>query len=176
MPIATSAMAAHAVGRATSLQGGRGRDGDQDRAGAGDPQADGVLGRSDLVGPPDGVDDVHSDTATPVAPPGLTDPGEPEGATARASRRPAARRSATSASTRPDVSVVASSTGVPRSRRATTVPRARSATRSASSGSAGRATTTLIGSAAAPSASRTISSPVWAVARQWTWRRLSPGR
>ena len=52
---------------------------------------------------------------------------------------------------------------------------ARSAMASAASASAGRWTSKVTGSAVGPSISRTISSPLWAVAGQCTQRRWSPG-
>ena len=106
--------------------------------------------------------------------PDSTDVGP--GVTARARRRPADRRSATVSVRWPPTSVVVRMTDVPRSKRATRVPKACSATASAASSSGGRVTTTTTGSAVGPSISRTINSPLWAVAGQWTHRRLSPGR
>ena len=96
-------------------------------------------------------------------------------ATARARRRPALRRSATAATTGPAGSRVPSRTGAPPSNSPTTVPSASSATRSAASGSAGSSTVIVTALAAGRSSSRTITFPAWAVDRQWTRRRLSPG-
>ena len=55
------------------------------------------------------------------------------------------------------------------------MPKAPSATRSAASGSSGSSTVIVTGSAAGCSSSRTIMWPAWAVDRQWTRRRASPG-
>ena len=79
------------------LQGGTGGDRHQHRAQAGEPQADGVLGHSRLVGPANRFEKAYRHApslSAAVAPPGPL--------TARARRRPALRRSATAPRTGPE--------------------------------------------------------------------------
>ena len=96
--------------------------------------------------------------------------------TARARRGPALRRSATAPTTGPDASVVPSSDGRAAFEQADDGTRGRPRPPARPRrGPRGSSTVIVTGSAAGCSSSRTIIRPAWAVARQWTRRRLSPG-
>ena len=157
------------------VQGGTGGDGHEDGAQAGDPQPDGVLRGPGPVGPPDRVEHAHGAAAPPPGrrrrPVGTGHRPAPAGG-------PALRRSATGATHRTRRLDGAEEDRCAR-RRARLHDRAERPFGDALGlvGVVGqRPPSTVTGSADGRSSSRTINSPAWAVARQCTRRRLSPGR
>ena len=158
MPADTSTMAPSRRRPADLLEGGAGGDRHQHGAQAGEPQPDGVLGQPRLVGPADRRDDAHGARRRPGRGAGRRRAGRPphRGPVPRPPSCRGGRASPLRGGRRPK-------------------PGRPSATRSAASGSAGSSTVIVTGSAAGCSSSRTIMWPAWAVERQCTMRRGSPG-
>ena len=133
---------------------------------AGQPQPYRVLRQPRLVGPPYGVDDAHVSPRDRQPPRPRRGPGGGR----RCAGRPRARGPG------PVASLVPSNTGAPLSEQAARLSRAHLPPPvRPRQGRRGSSTVIVTGSAAGCSTSRTMRRPAWAVARQWTRRRASPG-